>query len=252
MALNGSSTDVVKLQLESIISYNLTMIKKVGSVAISAPGSATYTAGTDSLAVTGDNIVVRANTNIMSTSDIAVTITGTDSGDAALTGTATIGALVTEGQSYEVTPSVAGHKFKTITSVAVTNGVNGDGFDISVLPDESDDVVIKFDQGFAPDLGNEVKPIYDKYNLDHNKRVRGDHTLTLSAFYTNATTGLPRIHNRDATLRWEFRDDGQATPTEVRYYHRCRLSVKVESPSADDGEVTASGEGTFGDLYVFS
>jgi len=252
MTLDGNSTNVVKLQLESVIKYNLTLIKYVGKFAISAAGSGTLTSGPDSLAATGDNLVVRANTAISSEADIVVTVTGTDQNDAALTGTATIAAQVAEGQSYEVVPASAGKRFKTISGVTITGGVNGDGFDIAVLPASGNDVEIKFDQGLSPSLGTEVKPIYHKYDLDHNKRIRGDHTLSLSQFYMHGLDGVARLHNRDMVVVQGFYDDGQSTPTEVRYFDLCRLSVSVESPAAEDGEVTASGEGTFGKMFVFS
>lgn len=251
--LNGFRTEVVKLQLESNLSYNRTLIQEVGKFIFDEPNSGTYTPDADYTAPAGgDNIIVRANQPIKSTSAIVVTITGTDGDDGALTGTATIGALVPEGQSYEVVPSVTDKKFKTITSVTATNGIDGDGFDIAVLPSAANDVEIPFDQGCNTQLGKEVKPIYKKYDLDHNKRVRGDHTLTIGQFYMNNIDSLSAIHNRDIVLRQDFQDDGGNQISEVRYYNMCRLSVTVESPSAEDGEVTCNAEGTFGKAYIFS
>lgn len=251
--LNGQRTEVVKLQLESNLSFNRTLIKEVGKFVFDSPGSGTYSADADYTApVSGDNLIVRANQPIKSTSAIAVTITGQDEVGGALTGTATIGALVPEGQSYEVVPNVVGKKFKTITSITATNGIKGDGFDVAVLPDADDDVEIVFDQGLNAQLGKEVKPIYKKYDLDHNKRIRGDHTLTIGQFYMNNLDSLPLIHNRDVVIRQDFKDDGGNAITEVRYYNKCRLSVTVESPAAEDGEVTCNAEGTFGKAYIFS
>lgn len=255
MALDGNRTAVVKLQLESRWSFNRTLVKWVGKFIVSAAGSGTYYQGTgyDSLDSTnGDDVVVRANQPIKSASAMVVTITGTDQNDAALSASATIAAYAPEGQSYQVIPTDTTKKFKTITTVTTTNGILGDGFDVAVLPASANDVEIKFDQGGSPTLGTEVKPIYDKYDLDHNKRIRGDHTLTINSFYTNNLSGIPLIHNRDVVFRQDFHDDGGNAITEVRYYDMCRLSVKVETPAAEDGEVTANAEGTFGKALIFS
>jgi len=253
ITLDGHSTAVVKLQLESVISYNMGLIKDVGKFVCSAPGSGTFTPDADySLPASGENLVVRANQNINSETDIGITITGTGSDNAALVGNAVIKAQVAEGQSYQVVPNRDGIKFKTISSVVISNGILGDGFDICVLPDSANDEVIAFDQGLTINPGKEIKPIYDKYNLDHNKRIRGDRTMSLSGFYTNNYTGLARINNREVTLRQDFKDDGGNSITEVVYVDKVRLGVTREAPSADDGECTVKGEGSYGRLFIFS
>jgi len=250
---DGNSTEVVKLQLESVISYNLGTVKDVGKLAVTEPGSGTWTEDDEcDLPAGGENLVVRANTNIKSESDIGVTVEGTGDDDAPLTGTCTIEKLVAEGQSYDLRPSVEGKKFKAIASVTVSNGIAGDGFDICVLPAEANDVEVGFDQGLQTNPGNQVKPIYRKYELDHNKRIRGDKKLTLGQFYTNNLTGLARINNRDVVIIQRFKDDGSNLASEIRYFDTCRLGISVESPSADDGEVKANGEGNYGRAFIFS
>lgn len=250
---DGNATEVVKLQLESVLSYNLGTIEDVGKFAVSEPGSGTFTEDDEyDLPATGADLVVRANTNIKSELDIGVTIVGTDEDDAPMTGDCTIEKLCAEGQSYDVRPSNTGKKWKTVTEVIVSNGVAGDGFDLSVLPLEANDVEIGFDQGLQTNPGNQVKPMYRKFELDHNKRIRGDKKLTLGQFYTNNLTGLARINNRDVVIIQRFKDDGGNLATEIRYFDICRLGISVESPSADDGEVKANGEGNYGRAYIFS
>ncbi len=253
ITLNGHSTSVVKIQLESVISYNLGLISDVGKFEVTAAGSGDYTADPDyTLPTSGENLVLRCTSGVKSTTNIGVTIVGTDQSSAAVTGQVTIPAGVAEGQSFNVVPTVDGKRFKTITSVTISGGVFGDGFELCVLPPEANDVEIGFDQGLTTNVGKEVKPIYRKYDLDHNKRVRGERTLSLSAFYTNNLEGLARINNRDVTIRQDFKDDGQASATEVIYIDTCRLGITRESPSADDGECQCKGEGTYGRLFMFS
>lgn len=248
---HGNATNVVKLELENILLYNTGAIKDIGKFIFDSAGSGTYTAGADALETTGDDLVVRANQAIKSTSAIGITIVGTDQTAAALTGTATIAALVSEDQSYEVVVP-AGKKWKTITSVTCSNGVRGDGFDLAVLPASANDVILQYDQGISANPGKEVKAIYDKFVLAHNKRIRGDRTLTVTVFYENALKGLSRIHNRDVTLIQQVKDDGGNAVSEYRYYEKVRLSVPLDFPSAPDGEATVKADGTYGRCFVFS
>ena len=258
--LNGHSTSVVKNGLESILYYNLTKVQDVGRFLAESAGSGTYTAndggtsflnGAYTLPSTGENICVRANAKIESTSAIGVTIVGTDQNDAPMTGQATIGAQVSEGQAYEVVPTVAGKRFKTITSVTISNGVLGDGFQICVLPKAADNVEILYDEGFEANPGKEVKAIYHKFELAHTKRTRGDKTMSISAKYTNNLEGIPKIHNREVSIVQEFHDDGGNSPSETIIIDKCRLSVPRSTP-AEDGDVSIKAEGTYGRMFIFS
>lgn len=253
IVINGLATSVVKLQLESVLNYNLGLIHDVGSFLSSGPGSGTFTANSKyTLPASGQDLVIRANTNIFSATDIVVTVTGLDQTSGALTGTATIKANAAEGQAYQVIPGTSGKLFKTVTSIAITNGVLGDGFDISVLPDSANDVPIAFDQGLTTNPGKEVKGIYRKYNLDHTKRIRGDRTITIGSFYTNNYEGVAAIHNRVCTLVQRFYDNGRQTATESVWIDQAQLGVVRESPASEDSEVTAKGEGIYGRLFIFS
>lgn len=251
--LHGHSTEEIKQQIESVISYNFGAIRDVGEVVMSAPGSAAYTEDDEyDLPDLGADIIIRTNQNIVSEQDMVVTITGTDGASQPLTGTATIGARVAESQSYNVIPSTVDAKFKTITNVAVTNGIAGDGFDICVLPDEDDDVEIAFDQGLSLQKGTQVKPVYRKFELDHTKRIRGENTLTISQWYVHNKDGLARISNREVTLIQHIKDNGGNQATEVRYIEKCRLGISLEAPSDENGELTANGEGSYGREFIFS
>jgi hypothetical protein len=253
MPRDGNSTLVSKIAIESLLSFNFTLVKDIGKFAITAPGVGTYTDDPDTtLLVAGENLIIRATNVIQSAVNIVVTITGTDQADAVLTGTATILQRVTEGQAYDVIPATPGLRFKTITSVGITGGVAGDGFEICVMPDETMYNEICFDEGITPSEGTTVKQIFCKYDLDHNKRVRGDKKLTISAFYVNNYEQLSRIKNRDVVIKQEIRDDGQSTATETIYYDLCRLGISTEVPAAGDDSIRARGDGSFGRLFIFS
>lgn len=251
--LDGQGTQVTKLGVEHYASYNFDPIKDVGKFVFSEAGSGTYTADPDFThdTVVGNDFVIRASNPIKSTSDIGVTINGTKPGGGAIVGNATIKKNVPEGQSYSVVVS-GSFKFASITSVACSNGLFGDGFEVLVLPAEANDVPIKYLEGINPSEGTTVKPVYDHYDKDHDKRIRGENRLTLTALYIKNDEGLSRIKNRDVVLRIDTKDDGQPGITEVVYYDKCRLGVSVETPSAPDDHIRDRAEGSFGRRLAFS
>ena len=251
MARDGNSTSVTKINLECIIFYSLSVIEDVGKFILSAPSTGVFTANAGyTIPATGVNLVVRANVPIKTTADIAITITGTKVGGGALNGTATILKGSAEGQSYDVDAGV--DLWLTVASIAVVGGDAGDGFTIDVLPEDAEFEEIKFDEGMTPAEGNTTKPIFDKYDLDHNKRIRGENRLTISAFYTNNYEGLAKVKNRDVTIKMEIHDDGGNNITEVHFYDKCRLGVSIETPAGPDDNVRARAEGTFGRAFLFS
>lgn len=252
--LDGASTSVVKLQLESVLFYNLGLIQDVGSFLCSSPGSGTYTPapGTTPLDQSlGSDVVIRANIGIQSTLDIGVTVTGTDQASSPLTGTATIKASVAEGQAYCVITAANKH-FKTITGITISNGAAGDGFDVCILPAQANDVLMAFDQGISTNPGKEVKPIYQKYNLSHNKRIRGDLTISVGSFYTNNYENIARIHNRQVTLIQKYEDNGRQNVTEYIYIDKVQLGVVRDTPSGETSECNVKGDGHYGRLFIFS
>jgi len=135
--LTGNSTTDTKIAAQSRVYYNLNAIERVGKVVMTAVASATWTENTAyTLPDAGLDLAVRTRVAIVSASDMVVTVSGTDSLDAAIEGVATIEAQVAPGQAYELVVS-GGEAFKTVTGVTATNGVIGDSFDILTMPDRS-------------------------------------------------------------------------------------------------------------------
>jgi len=253
--LDGHGTPLItKTGLETSLYGNSGIVDEVGYYACSSAGSGTWHASSDyALPDAGEDLVVRARSKILSTTDMVVTITGTDADDAELTGAATIAAGVPEDTSYSVVPSVTGKVFKTITTITATGGLAGDGFDVSVLPDDGDDTLIKFHQGVDTGAASAVKAIFQHWELDHNKRTRGDRSLSISDLHTTHTSGMSYFTGADVTLRVDVNDDGRDQATTVVYLAKCRLYPKRTFPGNDsEDSVTDAFEGTYGKIYNFS
>ncbi|MCW8133119.1 MAG: hypothetical protein KIS92_22430, partial [Planctomycetota bacterium] len=232
--------------------YNFGLVQDVGKFAVDEPGSGTYEAvDAYEFPVAGADLVVRASSPVKSETDIGVHIVGTKPGGGTIHGYATIKAQVPEGQAYNVVVA-NDEKFASITDVIISGGVFGDGFEVLEMPDAANDVPIKYLEGLNPSEGTTVKPIFDHYEKDHDKRIRGENRLTMTAFYIKNTDGLSRIKNRDVSIRVEYRDDGQASPSEVRIFDKCRLGVSPEIPSAPDDNIRDRAEGSFGRQIIFS
>jgi len=247
--LDGNSTSVVKNGLESILYYALAAIEDVGKVVVEAPNSGTYTEDDEyDLPATGEDLVARCTSKINPDTNLNVTVIGTDQDDAALTGTFTIEKGVAAGQSYSVTPGTTGKRFKTVSSVFGTGGALGDGFTLNVLPKTFTEVC--FIEGFDLNEGTTTRPIFKRYDVDHNKRTRGDKRITVNAKYTNHLEGLARIKDRDVTLKVAIHDDGGDLATELFYIDTVRLSTPISVPEEDDA--TIRGEGNYGRYFVFS
>lgn len=257
---NGYKTDSTKIGYESVLSYNLGIINDVGQFSCSAPGvgsfatTSPFNLSTYTLPATGESLVVRCNVPINSALDMVVTVIGTDQAMAACTGQATIVKRSPRGQSFEVRNFSGGAEllFKTVSSVGITNGVNGDGFDLSVLPHSADDVEVLYVEAITPNLGTTIKPIYNNYDLKHVKRLRPDNKLTVGAFYCNNLLGLNLIDDRYSTLKEDIHDDGGNLVTEVRYYERCRLIVTRDKSAAGEDSIRAKAEGFFIRQFIFS
>lgn len=251
MPLDGNSTNTVKNGLEAIVSYSLQAMQDVGKYVCEEPGSGEYTADPDfAFPNTGVDLALRVIGALESEDPMVVTIVGTDQDDAALEGTATIGGQVSRGQAYEVVPETPGKRFKTISSVTATNGEAGDGFEIVKLPDSNSWNELCFIENVELNEGTTTRPVYCRFEVDHNKRARGENTLTMAVKHTNHLNGLPRIKDRDVTLRLAFHDDGQAGATETWIIAKARVSTPLSVPEEDDA--TVRGEGNFGKYAVFS
>ena len=260
--LNGQGTSVTKIGYEAVLSYNFGIINDAGQFVVSGANAGTFSATSSfnlapySLPSSGENLVVRANVPINSLTDMVVTIAGLDGAGTpvACTGVATIKALSPRHQSFEVRAAIGGgaQLFSSITGVTITNGVVGDGFDISVLPHSANDVELLYREAITPNLGTPIKPIYNRYDLKHVKRLRPENKLTVSAFYTNNAQGLSLIDDRYVTLREDIHDDGGNAISEVRYFERCRLIVTVDVAAAGDASITGKAEGFFIRQFIFS
>ncbi len=257
--LNGYGTAVTKVGYEAVLSYNLGIISDVGQFTCTGPAAGSFSSTSKfnltpyTLPSTGENLVVRANVPIGSTADMLVTVIGLDGSAAACTGQATIKAMSPRHQAYEVRALGGGAQlFQSVSSVSTTNGVNGDGFDLSVLPHSANDVPVLYVEALTPNLGQLIKPIYDGFYLQHVKRLRPDNKLTVSAFYTNNLAGLALIDDRYVTLREDIHDDGGNAISEVRYYERCRLIITIDTKLNSADSVVGKAEGFFIRQFVFS
>lgn len=251
--LDGHSTDVTKIGLESVLSYNLGVIEDVGILAVTAPGSGTYTDDPDhALPSSGQNLVLRVNVPIKSAAAIVVSVVGTDQAALPVTGNVTIPAYSPEGQSFDVVPTLSTQRFASVTSVTFTNGVAGDGWTLNVLPLAANDQEICYIENITPSIGETIKPIFCNYELRHNKRLRAENGLSIQGFYVNNYEGLPAINQREVTLREDIKDDGGNSITEVRYYELVRLGVTTDKSADGSDNIRAKAEGSFGRLFIFS
>lgn len=251
-----SSPDITTLGLECWPAYSLVDIKDVGAMVIAGAATGTYTADADfTFDPAGNDLQVRASSAIKSASPIVVTINGTTVGGGVIVGTATIqdpadnDGRVAEGQAFTVVVA-GGSKFISITSVTFTNGEVGDGFQIGVLPE--DFVDFGFAESINFDRGDTVLKVWKRYDVDHNKRKRGENTLQMSELWCNNLTGLRRIENRDVTLRVEKHVDGAAGATETLYFQKCRLSAPLNMPISAEEHAKVNGTGSFGKAWIFS
>lgn len=250
---NGNATSTVKHGQEAYISRNFGTIDDVGAFVVSSPGSGTWSADADYVfPVAGADLVLRvANQPIFSAVDMPVIVTGTAQGGGALLGSCTIKANAPEDTAYIITPSTPAAKFASITGVTTGGGVAGDGFEICVLPDSANDVEMCYVQDLDLQRGKTVKGIYCHFTLMHNKKLRGDRTMSATIWYTQNMEGFSLINNRDVTLRIDLKDDCGNLITESIYVDLARIGVSWTKPAADDGEITSKGDGTFGRRFVF-
>jgi len=255
-AQDGFSTATVKLGAEQHYAYSLYPVKDVGVVAVSEAGSGTWTPSTntiDALDAAGEDLCVQASVPVNPTSDLVVTVHGTDQGASPITGVATITKGVSKGQSFTVIQA-AGTKFASVTSITFTGGVLGDEFHVRALPSSGSFVDMKYIQSANFNDGTTVKPIPVRYEpVDHVKRARGDSKLTMTEFYTKNTSSLRKIKERTAgvTLRQEIHEDGKGNASEVYYYPKCMLSAPANFPEGN-AESVVNAEGNYATPLIFS
>jgi len=253
MALDGNSTAVSKTSAENKLSYNFGLMGYLGKFVATAAAAGDLTLEDPSpLEDTGNALKVRARVPIQSSDGIACVLTGTDTSDVAMTGSATIEAYARAGRAFDVTAS---DDWKTFTSMTITGAVAGDSIDIGFLPDADNNVLLGLEQGFDVDDGLGIKGIRDKTDysvIDHQKKQYGDATIAIAALYQNGETGLNAIADREVTLFQEVVDDTGETVTETTVIEGARLGVTDASPADGNENVTQQGNGTFKRRWIFS
>jgi hypothetical protein len=250
---DGLCDSTRKVGVEQYYAYCLTDAEKVGDVPITADGTGTWAADADFTfnAAAGNNLVVRANCAIKSTDDIVIAVEGTKVGGGSIHAHVTIPALSPEGASFDLRNATE-DTWASITAVYFDGGVNGDGFDIYSFPADSAFTDMDFVESAKFDVGGTVKAVPCHYEpVDHNKRIRGENSLTMTELYGNNEAGLSKIKNRDVLLRVRVHTDGAAVASESRYYSTCRTTVPINMPSNDEF-VTVEAQGRFGREFVFS
>lgn len=232
---------------EAFLYYNLGEAFKAGSIGITGPGVFDFNveqscAGSNQSPPASAVWVIRARTPIKATSNIVVTVQGND---------AIMPALAPLGHSVEFEDDLSDPIVEG--DISITGGVAGDSIDVIALPNPATDVLICFGQGFNAEVGEENRPIPRGFiPVDHYVRQRPTNTISLSEFYQSNREGLSLIRNRDATLILKFFPDGGATPSEIKYYTRARLSVPTEVPQDANESVQVNATGTFAEFLSFA
>lgn len=253
MPLDGNSTAVSKTSAENRLSYNYGLVGYVGKFVFTGAAAGTFSAESPSpLEETGNALKVRARVPIKSTTGISLSLIGTDTLDAAMTGTVTVEAYAKASRAFDVTATGA---FKTLTSIVGSGAVAGDSVDIGFLPDADNNVLLGLEQGFDINEGQGIKGIRDKKDyavIDHNKRQYGEATLSIAALYQNGEDGLNAIADREVTLFREVVDDTGESVTETEVVEGARLGVTMASPADGNESVTQQGTGSFKRSWIFS
>jgi len=256
MPLDGNSIAGTSANIgENNLLFTYDRILEAGEYLVSGAGAGTWTEDADiDLSTTPQNLAVRADVTIESATDTVFTFTGTDEDSAAMTGAATVTARSPEDQSFEVIPSNAGKKFKTITTVTITGGSNGDRYKVLTLPDTANFTAIVLVRSFNATPGPARRPVSDKFTAKHHsKRVIREDTIAITADYTRRTDGLASIAGREnITIIHRLDQDGGSTIREYRYYKDVDFAAPYDLPAGEDTNAETATEGTFNQQMVFS
>lgn len=233
-------------------------VVEIGRYEMLAAGSGEWTSDAVNAAVLSadpSDLQVVVQAEVRSSAPVVVTVVGTDQNDAAITATATLSppGWVTnqsysfpEGYAKDLTPTVGGKMFKTITSVTFTNGARGGKFRIYKLPALTSFTLVGFTTGgdFTT-KSRPPKPIADK--LDGSAVVKFGRsepgTLSLTAKYLSVGDGLQRFAGRRCTAMAIIEKEEQLI-TERLIFGNYVPNVRPSMPEGD-GDATAGGEGMF-------
>lgn len=236
-----------RVAAEVLAYYNIGEVYKAGTIGISAPNTFDFLveqscAGSDDTPPASGVWIARARTPIKALTDITITIDGQD---AVMPALAPLGHAV-EFEAPLSAPIVEG-------DITVAGGLAGDSIDIMALPNPATDVLLCFSNGFNAEVGEENRPIPRGFlPVDHYVRQRPTNTISLAEFYQSNRVGLSYLRNRDVTIILRTYPDGGATPLEIAYYSRVRLSVPKDIPQDGNESIQVNATGTFREFAIFS
>lgn len=247
---------------EMLVSLSSEETYELGQVYMEAVASGTWEADVPNAAVLladPSDIVVMVSPEVKSAAQVVVTVTGTNSADGALTGTATIkppawvpNQTFDFGEGYAV-DVVAASAFKTITGVTFTQGSKGGKLRLFKLPalDTFSLVGVTTAKDFTPKTRT-PKPIAD--GLDGSAFVKfgrtAPGTLSITQKFVSFSDGLMRFAGRRCTAVAVVEKE-ETLITERLIFGNFVPPAKIAFPDGDD-EATNSAEGMFEAFFVFS
>lgn len=254
--LNFADNTKTRTGNECVISYNLTPSVLLGQIAFTAPSTLEFVpeescAEDIAFSASGGFLAVRAARANEHTGNVVLGI-NTSAGN----GTVTVEGQMPISYAKEVSGTFTTLSLAPddVTSVTVNSGtgVTGDSYQLFVLPNPSDDVLICYDRGFEANLGDTQRAIPRKFRaVDHYVITRGESSITLNDLLVSNKRGLRRIRGRDVTLIVTMTPGGFGLPIEIQYFTKVRLNVPMSVPEGDDS-VQISGTGNFEFDLVFS
>lgn len=241
---------------EITISYNLTPSLLLGQIAFISPSELEFVpeescAEDIAFSASGGFLAVRAARANEHTGDIELGV-NTSGGN----GSVTVEGVQPISYSKEVSGTITTLDLAPddVTSVSLNSGtgVTGDSYQLFVLPNPAENVLICYDRGFEANLGDTQRAIPRKFRaVDHYVTTRGESSITLNDLLVSNKRGLRRIRGRDVTLVVTLTPGGFGLPVEVQYFTKVRLNVPMSVPEGDDS-VQISGTGNFEFDLVFS
>ena len=225
------TSQVTKNLLELPLFYALTeSVGMLGIFNVTGAAEGNYVAETSppTFPTGGCDIFARVHANPLNPAgaDIALDITG----EGVETGAVTLKSGDQEGQAYVVSDG----PFTGLTDVQITAGGSaGDKVSFFILPLSTDWNALKFLQNFNFSFGEDTRDVYNRYVIDHRKRIRGERTVSFAQLYQAYERSGSYLRGREFTLMGEIEDDGGGAVTETWYFVGCR---------AKDAPVNAGGE----------
>lgn len=130
----------------------------------------------------------------------------------------------------------------------------GDSVEVWCLPTPSDDVLICFEQGFSPEVGEVFRPVPRKMTpADHFVRQRPENSISLTDILVSAWDGLQRINGIRVTLIAKVYPDSGSTPSQINYYTGAQINVpSLDNPSDANESIEITGEGRFDQALIFA